>query len=212
MSPPLVGILLQDVASLLRPAPISAIQPAADASPLASHALVNLLAALSDVHALFATAIAPPSDRSSATKAGTTTISAPLIARPSTTSPLSKQERQQCALAAAKLLFYASFATSTGREVVQACGALSALAERDAARRMREEEAREDAVARRKAQLREMGGADGLGAAGRGRDATSSDMDGTRDEAGGGQPTEKRSEPGEGGKAASRGPRIVELG
>ncbi|GAA5993665.1 hypothetical protein JCM10908_000669 [Rhodotorula pacifica] len=167
MSPPLIALLLQDVASLLRPAPIAAIA-SADEPALASHALVNMIAALSDVHALFASANAPSPEESAATGSTSSgpTVSKPLIARPSTTSPLTKQERQQCSLASAKLLFYTSFAVSTGNEVVQACGALAALAERGAARRAKEEQEREEAVARRRAELKSRGQQQGEGGAG----------------------------------------------
>lgn len=154
MSPPLIALLLHDVASLLRPVPITTIA-SPDAPALASHALVNTIAALSDVHALFASANATPAAaaESAGASPGGPTVSKPLIARPSTTSPLSKQERQQCSLASAKLLFYVSFAASTGNEVVQACGALAALAEREAARRAKEEQERAEAVERRRAEL-----------------------------------------------------------
>ncbi|GAA5860815.1 hypothetical protein JCM3774_003149 [Rhodotorula dairenensis] len=152
MSPPLIALLLHDVASLLRPAPIATIA-SPDAPALASHALVNAIAALSDVHALFASANATTAAEPAGSSRGGPTVSKPLIARPSTTLPLTKQERQQCALASAKLLFYASFMASTGHEVVQACGALTALAEREAARRAREEQERAEAVERRRAEL-----------------------------------------------------------
>lgn len=167
MSPPLIALLLHDVASLLRPVPIAAIT-SPDAPALASHALVNVIAALSDVQSLFAWANASaapvPTDARSPT-AGPT-VSKPLIARPSTTSPLTKSERQQCSLASAKLLFYTSFAVSTGHEVVQACGALATLAEREAARRAQEEQEREAAVARRRAELGSRG-KEGEGGGGR---------------------------------------------
>lgn len=195
MSSPLIGLLLHDVASLLRPASISAITPAGS-SPLAAHALANVLAALSDVHALFTTAVSPPPEASSTSNQGSTTVSKPLISRPTTTSPLSKQERQQCALASAKLLFYASFVNSTGKEVVDACRALTAIAEREAARRVKEEEERAEAVERRKEQLA------------RGREESPSDP---------GVQTVRRSAPGEEGSeppkppSSSTGPKIVEL-
>lgn len=152
MSPPLIALLVHDVASLLRPVPIAAIT-SPDAPALASHALVNVIAALSDVQALFASANATSAPTETRSPTAGPTVSKPLIARPSTTSPLTRSERQQCSLASAKLLFYTSFAVSTGNEVVQACGALATLAERDAARRAQEEQEREAAVERRRAEL-----------------------------------------------------------
>lgn len=151
--PALVALLLHDVAQLLRPAPIAAISSSAS-SPLASHALAPALAAISDLHHLFSTAVAAsqPSNGAQGPFSGPT-VSKPLIARPSTTTPLSKREKQQCTLASAKLLFYASFLSSTGNEVVQAADALAELAEREAKRREAEEEEREKAVERRKEDL-----------------------------------------------------------
>ncbi|BGO92671.1 hypothetical protein NBRC10512_000011 [Rhodotorula toruloides] len=153
MSPALVALLLHDVAQLLRPAPIAAIS-SSTSSPLASHALARALASISDLHHLFSTAVATsqPSNGAQSPSSGPT-VSKPLIARPSTTTPLSKREKQQCTLASAKLLFYASFLYSTGNEVVQAADALAELAEREAKRREAEEEEREKAVERRKEDL-----------------------------------------------------------
>jgi hypothetical protein len=106
------------------------------------------------LHHLFSAAVAAsqPSNGAQGPASGPT-ISKPLIARPSTTAPLSKREKQQCSLASAKLVFYASFLFSTGNEVVQAAGAVAEVAEREARRGEAEEEEREKAVERRKEDL-----------------------------------------------------------
>ncbi|BGP25788.1 zinc finger, HIT-type protein [Rhodotorula toruloides] len=150
MSSALLALLLHDVAHLLRPAPIAAISSSTP-SPLASHALAPALSAISDLHHLFCTAIATPqpSNGSQGPTSGPT-VSKALIARPSTSAPLSKRERQRCMLASAKLLFYASFLFSTGNEVVQAAGVLAVMAEREAKKREAEEGERKKAVERRK--------------------------------------------------------------
>ncbi|GAA5938315.1 hypothetical protein JCM1841_006304 [Sporobolomyces salmonicolor] len=58
LSPPLVALLLHDVARLLNPAPVTAFPDSSTASPLAAHPLADLLYALSDLHHLFSTAAA----------------------------------------------------------------------------------------------------------------------------------------------------------
>lgn len=207
MSPPLIALLLHDVASLLRPVPIAAIT-SPDAPALASHALVNMIAALSDVQALFASANATAATTEARSTTAGPTVSKPLIARPSTTSPLTKSERQQCSLASAKLLFYTSFAVSTGNEVVQACGALATLAEREAARRAQEEQEREAAVERRRAELGRRGETavqvEGAGGQGPAQDE-SQEVIASREPQQGVRRLDERTEP------APVGPKIVEL-
>ncbi|GJN90213.1 hypothetical protein Rhopal_003212-T1 [Rhodotorula paludigena] len=156
MPPPLIALLLRDVATLLRPAPISAISPASS-SPLASHALAPVLHAVSDLHHLFSTALA---SASSSAKSGSTangpTVSRPLIARPRTTLPLSKSQRQQCTLASAKLVFYTAFLAAPAAAeggLVSACGVIAEQAEKEAGAREGEEERREEAVERTREEL-----------------------------------------------------------
>ena len=206
MSPPLIALLLDDVASLLRPVPIAAIT-SPDAPALASHALINVIAALSDVQALFASAHATAAPTETRSPGAGPTVSKPLIARPSTTSPLTKSERQQCSLASAKLLFYTSFTVTTGNEVVQACGALATLAERDAARRAQEEQEREAAVERRRAELGSRGKE---GERGGGRALAQSD-DETQEAIASREPQQDVRRVDERTELAPVGPRIVEL-
>ncbi|GAA6028627.1 hypothetical protein JCM8097_007318 [Rhodosporidiobolus ruineniae] len=150
-SPELVAMLLHDLASLLRPAPITAISPASSSSPLASHSLATALAALSDLYHLFAAALASstPSASSASSASNGPTISRPLIARPSTTSPLDKKQKQQCTLAAAKLLFYAALLVADSK-VADACKGVAELAETEAERREKEREMEDKARKRRK--------------------------------------------------------------
>ncbi|GAA5916025.1 hypothetical protein JCM6882_003501, partial [Rhodosporidiobolus microsporus] len=153
--PPLVAMLLQDLSSLLRPAPITAVSPSA--SSLSSHSLATALAALSDLHHLFTTALTtsapPPAAASSCSGGAGPTITRPLIARPSSTSPLTKQQKQQCTLASAKLVFYAALLTSDG-SVSAVCKAVAEQAENEAERREKDREEGEEAVRRRREGLR----------------------------------------------------------
>ncbi|GAA6054323.1 hypothetical protein JCM3770_001434 [Rhodotorula araucariae] len=158
MPSPLVALLLRDVSTLLRPAPIAAIQPSS--SPLASHALAAALHALSDLYHLFALALASaPSAPKHATHqsgGGGPTVTRPLIARPSATAPLSKAARTQCALASAKLLFYAAVLAAPeagGAGVVAACARLSDEAEQAARAREEEEKERRARVDRTREEL-----------------------------------------------------------
>ncbi|GAA5858753.1 hypothetical protein JCM1840_006542 [Sporobolomyces johnsonii] len=105
VSPPLVALLLHDVARLLNPAPVTAVPTSSTASPLAGHPLADLLYALSDLHHLFSSAAASGAPPSSAPKPS-------LIARPSTSTPLTKKQRAQASMAAHKLLFYAALRDS----------------------------------------------------------------------------------------------------
>ncbi|GAA5907859.1 hypothetical protein JCM8208_001964 [Rhodotorula glutinis] len=155
MPSPLVALLLQDVSALLCPTPVALIAPSS--SPLASHALSASLHALSDVHHLFAVALSSssspraPQHATHQTGGAGPTITKPLIARPSTASPLSKQARAQCALGGAKALFYAAVLGApqgAGAGVVEACGALSREAGELGGRMEREESEREGRVER----------------------------------------------------------------
>ncbi|BGP49530.1 hypothetical protein JCM10450v2_005422 [Rhodotorula kratochvilovae] len=158
MPSPLVALLLHDVSTLLRPAPVAAISPSS--SPLASHALALALHALSDLDHLFALALASspsaPKNATSQSGGGGPTVTRPLIARPSGAAPLSKQQRTQCALASAKLLFYAAVLAAPeagGAGVVGACRGLSEEAEEAARGREREEEERRGRVERAKQEI-----------------------------------------------------------
>ncbi|GAA5846357.1 hypothetical protein JCM9279_001343 [Rhodotorula babjevae] len=167
MPSPLVALLLQDVSALVQPLPVALIAPSS--SPLASHALSAALHALSDVHHLFAVALSSSSSSARAPQHAThqtggagPTITKPLIARPSTAAPLSKQQRSQCALGGAKALFYAAVLGApqgAGAGVVEACGALSREARELGERREREEREREGRVERaREERERKAGG------------------------------------------------------
>ncbi|BGP41380.1 hypothetical protein JCM10449v2_005358 [Rhodotorula kratochvilovae] len=158
MPSPLVGLLLHDVSTILRPTPVAAISPSS--SPLASHALALALHALSDLYHLFALALSssPPAPKHATSQSGGAgpTITRPLIARPSGAAPLSKQQRTQCALASAKLLFYAAVLAAPeagGAGVVGACRGLSEEAEEAARGREREEEERRGRVERAKQEI-----------------------------------------------------------
>ncbi|GAA5867905.1 hypothetical protein JCM8547_003410 [Rhodosporidiobolus lusitaniae] len=150
--PPLVAMLLQDLSSLLRPAPIAAITSSASSSILSSHSLATALAALFDLHHLFTTVLSTSSPSASSASGGPI-VSRPLIARPSSVSPLTKQQRQQCTLASAKLLFYASLLVSDVAVPV-VCKGIAEQAEQDAERREKEKEREEKAVEKRKEQLK----------------------------------------------------------
>ncbi|BGP17660.1 hypothetical protein JCM10213_004644 [Rhodosporidiobolus nylandii] len=150
--PELVTMLLQDLASLLRPAPISAIAPVSS-SALSAHSLASALSALSDLSRLFSTALATSSSSPSAPSAGGPIVSRPVIARPSTTSPLTKQQRQHCTLASAKLAFYASLLVADAA-VPALCRSIAEQVDKQAEMREKEREEDEAAMKRRKEELR----------------------------------------------------------
>jgi hypothetical protein len=151
-SPPLVAMLLQDLSSLLRPASITAISPTDASSPppslLSSHSLATALSALSDLYSLFMTALASSPAPPKPSRNGPV-VSRPLISRPSTTQSLTKEQRMQCTLASAKVLFYASVLTADAG-VATVCKGVAEQAEGEAERREREREAEEKALKRRK--------------------------------------------------------------
>ncbi|GAA5825038.1 hypothetical protein JCM11251_006071 [Rhodosporidiobolus azoricus] len=153
--PTLVAMLLQDLSSLLRPASISAVSPST--SSLFAHSLSTALAALSDLYHLFTTALhtsaSAPSHATSCSGGNGPTITRPLIARPSTTSPLTKQQKQQCTLAAAKIVFYIKLLVSD-TAVTAACKGFAEQAENQAERREKEREEEEKAVQRRREGLK----------------------------------------------------------
>ncbi|GAA5971069.1 hypothetical protein JCM21900_003611 [Sporobolomyces salmonicolor] len=143
LSPPLVALLLHDVARLLHPAPVTAFPDSSTASPLATHPLADLLYALSDLHHLFSNAAAsaaPP----------TSDLKPSLIARPSTSTPLSKKQRAQALMAAHKLHFYAAvIAHSSSPFEPLHLGLIAQRAEREAQARETEGEAAEKAIRER---------------------------------------------------------------
>ncbi|GAA6015794.1 hypothetical protein JCM10207_008797 [Rhodosporidiobolus poonsookiae] len=153
-TPPLVSMLLQDLASILRPTGISTIS-SASTNFLASHSLATALSALSDLHHLFSTALATsaPSAAAASPSSSGPTVSRPLIARPSTTSPLTKQQRQQCTLASAKLLFYCAV-LAADPNAPNLCRVVAEQTDAEAERREKERERDEAAVARQRDQLR----------------------------------------------------------
>jgi len=200
MPSPLVALLLQDVSTLLHPMSVALISPSS--SPLASHALSAALHALSDVHHLFAAALSTsparraPQHATHQTGGAGPTITKPLIARPSTAAPLSKQQRSQCALGGAKALFYAAVLGApqgAGAGVVEGCAGLSRQAAELGGRREREEREREGRVERaREERERKAGGQEEVGAPAPGKKVAFE-------------------EDARGGVGKEDGPRIVEL-
>ncbi|GAA5972138.1 hypothetical protein JCM11641_002511 [Rhodosporidiobolus odoratus] len=149
--PPLVTVLLQDLASLLRPTPISAISTGSASSALSSHSLATVLSALSDLYSLFTLALTT-ANPSTASKPGGPVVSRPLISRPTSTSPLTKQQKQQCSLGSAKLLFFASLLTADPAMSV-VCKSIAEHAENEAERREKVREAEDAGVKRRREEL-----------------------------------------------------------
>ncbi|GAA5927096.1 Hit1p [Sporobolomyces koalae] len=139
-NPQLVALLLFDVAALLRPATVSEKQTGATAdATLASHPLVNVLRALFDLHGLFATAATP-------VQPSLATLKPSLIARPATTTPVTKVQRSQASVAAHKTSFYAAFISHPRSPIeIRFAASVAHRAEQSATARETEAHAREEA-------------------------------------------------------------------